>query len=145
MTYWTKVFRIGHLVFLPTSVNSSKPMLFGLNTGSSVNILSLRAQRYVSQSSAEIHAPMRGLSGEVNKGYITKAILTFAHSQQWRTGMLAVDLSSQSRQVGTEVSGLLGFGTLRLLEIKLDYRDGLIDFVYHPPPAGNQSSNRAVH
>lgn len=132
MTYWTKVFRIGHLILLPTSVNFSEPMLFALDTGSPVNIVSLRVQKDIEKSSAEIHAPGRGLSGEVNKGYITKATLTFGHSQQWSMGMLAVDLSSQSRRVGTEVAGLLGFGMLRRLEIKLDYRDGLIDFVYDP-------------
>jgi TonB family protein len=132
MTYWTKVFRVGHLILLPTSVNFSEPMLFGLDTGSPVNIVSLRAQRNVSQSSAEIQAPMRGLSGEVNKAYLTKATLSFGHSQQWSMGIVAFDLSNLSHRAGTEVSGLLGFGMLRLLEVKIDYRDGLADFVYDP-------------
>jgi hypothetical protein len=38
----------------------------------------------------------------------------------------------QSRQLGTEVSGFLGFDMLRMLEVKLDYRDGLVDFGYDP-------------
>jgi hypothetical protein len=33
---------------------------------------------------------------------------------------------------GTEVSGFLGFATLKVLEVKLDYRDGLVDFEYDP-------------
>ncbi len=131
MTYWTKMFRIGHLVLLPTSVNFSDPVLFGLDTGSAVNILSARAQKDIEKFSPEIHAPLSGLSGEVNRGYFTKATLTFGYSR-WSVGMLAIDLSSQSRRVGTEVSGLLGFGMLRRFEIRLDYRDGLIDFVYDP-------------
>jgi hypothetical protein len=45
-----------------------------------------------------------------------------------------LDLSLFSRSLGTEVSGFLGFDTLRLLEIKLDYRDGLVDFEYAPKP-----------
>jgi hypothetical protein len=28
--------------------------------------------------------------------------------------------------------GFLGFGMLRMLDIKIDYRDGLIDFNYDP-------------
>lgn len=31
-----------------------------------------------------------------------------------------------------EVSGILGFETLYMLQIKIDYRDGLVDFVYDP-------------
>ena len=37
-----------------------------------------------------------------------------------------------SDRTGTEVSGVLGFTTLRLLDVKIDYRDGLVDFVYDP-------------
>jgi hypothetical protein len=31
---------------------------------------------------------------------------------------------------GTEISGVLGYETLLLLDVKLDYRDGLVDFEY---------------
>jgi hypothetical protein len=37
-----------------------------------------------------------------------------------------------SRHTGTEISGFLGFAMLRLLEVELDYRDGLVDFKYDP-------------
>jgi len=30
------------------------------------------------------------------------------------------------------VSGILGFTLLHLLDIKIDYRDGLVDFEYNP-------------
>ena len=30
------------------------------------------------------------------------------------------------RDMGTEVGGILGFTTLRFLDIKVDYRDGLV-------------------
>jgi hypothetical protein len=43
-----------------------------------------------------------------------------------------LDLSTISRHTGTEVSGFLGFAMLRQLELKLDYRDGLVDFEYDP-------------
>ena len=44
-------------------------------------------------------------------------------------GMVTFDLSGVSSQTGTEISGFLGFEMLRKLELKLDYRDGLVDFV----------------
>jgi hypothetical protein len=46
--------------------------------------------------------------------------------------MVTFDLSALSRQTGTEISGFLGFAMLRMLEIRLDYRDGLVDFRYDP-------------
>jgi len=35
-----------------------------------------------------------------------------------------------SASVGTEISGILGFDLLSILDIKIDYRDGLVDFIY---------------
>jgi len=46
--------------------------------------------------------------------------------------MVAFDLTSTSSSIGTEVSGTLGFDMLNLLDIKLDYRDNLVDFQYNP-------------
>jgi hypothetical protein len=46
--------------------------------------------------------------------------------------IVTLDLSTVSRHTGTELSGFLGFAMLRLLEMKLDYRDGLVDFEYDP-------------
>jgi hypothetical protein len=40
------------------------------------------------------------------------------------------DTKSTSDAVGTEVSGMLGFTVLRMLDIKVDYREGLVDFKF---------------
>ena len=45
---------------------------------------------------------------------------------------MTLDLSAVSKSTGTEVSGILGFEMLRILQVKIDYRDGLVDFVYDP-------------
>ena len=133
MADWTRVFRFGHMILVPTRLNGSPSMLFGLDTGASSNILSVRAGRQVSKVSSEDRLRMRGLSGEVNKVYTSdKADLQFGHFQQPNAGIITLDLSTLSRRLGTEVSGFLGFQVLRLLEVKLDYRDGLVDFEYDP-------------
>jgi hypothetical protein len=52
--------------------------------------------------------------------------------------MVAIDLSGLSKNIGVEVSGFIGFSTFRQLEMKIDYRDGLVEFLYDPnrlPPA----------
>jgi hypothetical protein len=46
--------------------------------------------------------------------------------------MISFDTKNLSDDVGTEISGFLGFTTLRFLDIKIDYRDALIDFSYDP-------------
>jgi tetratricopeptide (TPR) repeat protein len=133
MADWTKVFRCGHTMLVPTSVNDSKAMLFGLDTGAFSNLLSVRAGRQVSKVSSEDRVRVRGVNGAVNKVYSSeKATLRFGHVQQSNLGIITLDLSTISRHTGTEVSGFLGFAMLRQLEVELDYRDGLVDFKYDP-------------
>ena len=133
MTDWTKVFRFGHNILVPTSVNNSKSMLFGLDTGAFSNLLSVRAGQQVSKVSSEERVRVHGIGGAVDKVYSSdKATLRFGHFQQANLGIITLDLSTISRLTGTEVSGLLGFAMLRQLEVELDYRDGLVDFKYDP-------------
>jgi tetratricopeptide (TPR) repeat protein len=133
MADWTRVFRFGHIILVLTSVNGSKPMLFGLDTGAFNNILSVRAGREVSKVSSDYRLKIGGINGEVKKVYSSdRATLRFGHLQQLNREIVTLDLSNMSRQTGTEVSGFLGFAMLNLFEVKLDYRDGLADFNYDP-------------
>jgi hypothetical protein len=111
-------------------------MLFLIDTGSFGNMLSIRAARQVTKV-ADSSMPVRGISGQVNKVYTgEQATLAFSHFRQTNQRIVTIDLSALCRHTGTEVSGILGFNLLRLLEIKIDYRDGLVDFVHPniPPP-----------
>ena len=132
MVNWTQVFRFGHMMLVPTNVNGSKPMLFLLDSGSPGDVLSTRAGEQVSTVHAQSRMGFTGLSGRVNNVYISsEATMRFGHVEQRITDITTFDLSS----IGggeTEVSGLLGFATLKLLDVKLDYRDGLVHFEYDP-------------
>lgn len=44
--------------------------------------------------------------------------------------MMSFDTTHISDAAGTEVSGFLGFVMLHLLDIKIDYRDALVDFSF---------------
>jgi hypothetical protein len=61
-----------------------------------------------------------------------RAVLRFGHLKQENQDLIAVDLTHISDHTGTEISGILGFTLLRLLDVKIDYRDGLVDFSYNP-------------
>jgi hypothetical protein len=130
MANWTKVFRFGHTILVSTFVNNSPALLFGLDTGAFANILSLREGRQLGKVNSEDRLRVQGLNGEVNRIYSAKATLCFSHLRQPSMDVVTFDLSSESRRLGTEVSGFLGFAMLRILELKLDYRDGLVDFEY---------------
>ena len=131
MESWTKVFRFGHMLLIPTSVDHSAPMLFVIDTGAGTNALSQRAAKQVTKTSADTLTRVKGLNGEVKKVYrADNANLAFAHVAQRNQSVLTWDLSRISHSVGTEVSGMIGYPTLRLLDMKIDYRDGLVDFVY---------------
>jgi hypothetical protein len=106
-------------------------MLFVLDTGAFSNLLSLRAARQVAKVGSDYRDRIKGISGTVNQVYSSKkATLSFGHFRQSNLGIVTLDLSNASLQTGTEVSGFLGFEMLRRLELKLDYRDGLVDFEY---------------
>ena len=133
MARWTKVFRFGHILLIPTLVDGSKPMLFMIDTGAFTNVLSTRAAREVTKVRADSRMQVKGLSGTVNNVYrADKATLQFGHYYQENQDIVTLDLSAASRAAGTEVSGILGFALLRILQVKIDYRDGLVNFVYDP-------------
>src|SRR5271166_2870630 len=131
MKGWAPVFRFGHELLIATLVNNSKPMLFLIDTGSGVNLLSTRAGREVTKISSDPNIHVKGLSGTVNDVYrADNATLQFGRFVQKNQNVVTVDLSKFSKHTGTEISGVLGFQLLRMLQVKIDYRDGLVDFVY---------------
>lgn len=133
MSNWARIYRIGHDLLMPTHVNESKAMLFILDTGASLNMISTRAAATVSKVRSEDNLRIKGLSGEVNKVYTTDmATLQFANIRQPNQYMATIDLSPISKNLGIEVSGFIGFPIFRQVEMKIDYRDGLVRFIYDP-------------
>ncbi len=133
MANWTSVFRFGSHLLIPTRVNDSPSMLFLIDTGATMNTLSSRAAQQVTKVSSDPRATVKGLNGTVSKVYrADKATLYFAHYAQKNQDIVTFDISNISRRMGTEVSGILGFAMLHMLQVKIDYRDGLVDFFYDP-------------
>lgn len=110
--------------------------MFMIDSGAFANILSTRAAQKVTQVKVDASTQVSGMSGSVGKVYrAEKANLRFGDYSQQNDDIVALDLSSISRNAQTEVSGILGFELLGGLEIKIDYRDGLIDFIRNPKQA----------
>jgi predicted aspartyl protease len=134
MAEFSQIYRFGHMLLIPTSVGTSTPRLFLIDTGATTNLISPEAAREVTKVSGDENTRVIGLSGNVKKVYrADKAQLRFSHYRQDNQDILAFDLSSISKHTGTEVSGALGFTLLEMMKITIDYRDGLVDFQYAGP------------
>jgi tetratricopeptide (TPR) repeat protein len=131
MQSYSRVFRFGHDLLVPTSIGDVPNKLFVMDTGSMFNAISPAAAREVTKVHTDGDTIVKGISGRVDKVYsANKAVLRFGNLRQENQDMTAFDTKPISDGVGTEVSGFLGFVMLRFLDIKIDYRDALIDFQY---------------
>jgi hypothetical protein len=135
MKSYTPVLRFGHLLLVPTQVNAEKiPRFFLIDSGAFTTQLSLNAARTVTKVHVDDTISVHGVSGEVNKVYVAdEATLVFAGLRQPTKDVVVLDLKKLSDDVGFEVSGIVGFTTLRFLDVKIDYRDGLVHMDYRGP------------
>jgi tetratricopeptide (TPR) repeat protein len=129
MKDYTRVYRFGHMLLIPTRVNNSLPMMFLIDTGAFDNSMTPLAASQVTKISGDDLDTIKGISGEVKKVYVAhKANLQFANFRQNREDLITFSLDGMSNSIGTEIAGVLGFRMLFMLDIKIDYRDGLVDF-----------------
>ena len=131
MKSYTPVFRFGHDLLVPTKINDSTVSLFLIDSGSMSNSISPVAAREVTKVGADSYTTVKGLSGSVKNVYrADKATLTFGRLRQQNQDIIGFDTTSISTSIGTEVSGILGFTTLGMLDVKIDYLDGLVNFTF---------------
>jgi predicted aspartyl protease len=133
MKSYTQVYRFGHSLLVPTRIGDTPVKLFLLDTGATSNLISPSTASEVTKVHEDPNMIIKGLSGSVKNVYrADKAVIQFGHLRQENQDLVAVDLTNISDAIGTEASGILGFAMLHFLDIKIDYRDGLIDFSYNP-------------
>jgi hypothetical protein len=118
---------------LPAGLNSKEIKLFIMDTGAFATTISPQAAREVTKVHSNDHSVVRGIDGRVEKVYSADDIsFHFANLIQKARNVVSFDTSRISKNVGMEISGLLGESTLNLLTIHIDYRDGLVKFDYDP-------------
>jgi tetratricopeptide (TPR) repeat protein len=132
MQQYTRIFRINHMLLIPTELNNSVGKLFLIDTGSQTSIVAPEAAREVTKVGQDPRMRVKGVNGEVKTVYSAdKLTLVFANMRQENQDVISVDLKNMSDSAGTEISGALGFTVLRMLDIKIDYRDALVSFAYN--------------
>jgi len=133
MANWSKAYRFRTLLLTPTKVDGTGPLLFLIDTGSFSNVLSTRTAQEITQVRSDPNLSIKGMSGTVSKVYrADKATLEFGRYEQENQDVVTFDLANVCKQTGTNVGGILGFNMLRILQTRIDYRDGLVDFAFDP-------------
>lgn len=116
----------GHLLLLRTQAGDKAAGLFVLDSGSNVSSISPELARQLSQM-RPLNTTVTGMSGGVNSAYVAENVtLEFAGIRRRDQRLISVDLHSVSKDLGTEVSGQIGFSALENLRVVIDYRDGLV-------------------
>jgi hypothetical protein len=106
MTSYTRVYRFGHDLLIPTKVGNAPIKFFLLDTGSLENNITPAAAHEVTKVHGDSDTIVTGISGSVKKVYSAdKAILQFGHLRQENQDLTAFDLTSISENAGTEISG----------------------------------------
>ena len=130
---YSPVFRFGHILLIQTRINELPSKLFLIDTGAFNDTISPAAAREVTKVRGDSDIQVKGINGAVKNVFTADNLtLTFSHFRQPARDMVAFDTTGISNSSGVEISGMLGFGMLYQMEVKIDYRDGLVDFGYDP-------------
>jgi predicted aspartyl protease/Tfp pilus assembly protein PilF len=133
MKDWTPVFRSAHFLIFPTIIGNAPLKLFIMDTGAAHDMISPAAAREVTHVSGDAYTRIQGLSGEVKDVLVAdKVSITFGSVRKITQGMTSFDSSNIGRFAGIDISGTIGFSTLRDLVLSIDYRDNLVHVVYDP-------------
>jgi predicted aspartyl protease len=131
MKDWTLVYRVGHDLLLPASLNNSAPKLFIVDTGAFSTTVTPEVAREVTKVHSEDNIIVRGVSGKVDKVYTADSItFRFANIAQKVEGVVAFATPTVSKDLNMEVAGFIGITALGQMTISIDYRDGLMKFAY---------------
>lgn len=130
---FTPIYRFNHMLLIPTRINELPSKLFLIDTGAFSDTISPAAAREVTKVRSDSDFQVKGVNGAVKNVFTADDLtLTFSNFKQPARDMVAFDTTSISRSAGTEISGMLGFAMLYQMDLKIDYRDGLVDFAYDP-------------
>jgi predicted aspartyl protease len=133
MKDWTPVFRSDHMLIFPTVVGNAPTKLFWMDSGAEMSMITPAAAREVTSVTADPWRSVTGIDGKVRTVFAADSVgISFAGVRVTTWGMSSFDSTLLSSDMGAELSGVIGFPTLRELVVSIDYRDNLVHVVYDP-------------
>ena len=126
-----RVFRAGHHLLIPTSINKGPNRMFLIDTGAGMNMADPDVIRESTKVRSDTRSQVRGMQGTVKNVYrADRMLMMFGNIVQDNTGAYAFDLDKTSDSSGIEIAGLIGMPALAQLRITIDYRNGAVKFEY---------------
>jgi len=133
MKNFTEAYRFGHLLMVPALVNDIPEGLMVLDTGDGAISLSYEAAKKVTHARIDNVDEFHGMSGRVEKlSAGGDVVFKFGHARAPVADIMVMDHSRMSENIGTEISGFIGAPAMSSLVFQIDYRDGLVNFIYDP-------------
>lgn len=128
---FTRVRKLNSHLLIPATVNGLNGPFFLIDTGAQMNLISERLARRIGELK-QSNQSIKGVTGRLTDVYEAKEKVTlrFADFEQTDANLAAVDLNVMSKGLGVEISGVIGQPILRYLTLVIDYRDGLVNFIY---------------
>ncbi len=124
-----RIYRIGHMLMVPTSVSGSEPAMFVIDTGASQTLIARDFAAELARMRSAAGMPLGGISGKISEVEAADDLkFKFGGFSVRCLDTLSVNLKRHGEDMGMEVAGFLGFPILKLFSITLDYRNGLVKF-----------------
>lgn len=128
---FTKVFRYGHQLLVPTKLNDKSWGLFLLDTGAEMSNVDSTFARLSTKIHGNEYMRVEGVSGQVKDVFeADKAVLQFSRYKQNNLGLTAFNLNNPSGHQEFRLAGILGIPVLSMFRLTIDYRNGLVNFDY---------------
>jgi hypothetical protein len=124
-----RIYRIGHMLMVPTSVSGSEPAMFVIDTGASQTLIGRDFAAELARMRSAAGMPLGGVSGRISEVDVADDLkFKFGGFSVRCLDTLSTNLKRHGDDLGMEVAGFLGFPILKLFSITLDYRNGLVKF-----------------
>jgi tetratricopeptide (TPR) repeat protein len=125
---FSQAFAFGHLLLLWTQADNKVAGLFVIDSGANLSTISPEPAQQLRQM-RPLNSRVTGMSGGVNSAFIADNVnLQLGNMRRQNQRIITVDLHSVSKNLGTEISGQIGFNTLENMRLLINYRDGLVGF-----------------
>jgi Tfp pilus assembly protein PilF/predicted aspartyl protease len=129
MQTYTKIWRFGHFLVVPTVVSDKVMGNFIVDTGASITTITPRLADQITKVTFQ-GGMIKGVSGTVSRVLTgDKAVLQFG-GMRVRTDDIPV-FDHHFNSMGTEAAGLISIRTLVQTKMTIDYRDGLVSWTVY--------------
>ena len=124
-----RIYRMGHMLMVPTTVSGSEPAMFVIDTGCSQTLIGKEFATELARMRSAASIPLGGISGRIEDVDAADDLkFKFGGFSVHCQDTLSINLKRKDDDLGMEVAGFLGFPMLKLFSITLDYRNGLVKF-----------------